>query len=148
MKYLICLVLFVSSINLKAQSPEYVDKIVEFFKISGSYESIESSIDYMISEYKGIYFNVPDEFWKEHLANYKQEYLKDFATRLAPIYHKYLTLEDIDYVIKFYSSETGKKFSKLTTKLVDESSKAGEEWGLHISEVIISELQKAGYSSE
>lgn len=146
MKFIFSLIIFIASVNLNAQSPEYVNKMVEFFKVSGSYESIETSIDYIITEYKGIYFNVPDEFWQKHLVQYRSEYLNDFANKLAPIYHKYLTLEDIDYVIKFYQSETGKKFSKLTAKLVDESSIAGEKWGEYISEVIISELQKAGYA--
>lgn len=146
MKYILLLVLFIASVNLNAQSPEYVNKMVEFFKVSGSYNDIESSVDYIITEYKGIYFNVPEEFWIKHLEQYKSEYLNDFANKLAPIYNKYLTLEDIDFVIKFYQSETGKKFSKLTAKLVDESSVAGEKWGEYISEVIVSELQKAGYS--
>ncbi len=145
MKKLLVLFCLLFAINLKSQSPEYLDKMIEFFKVSGSYEGVESSIYQIIEDYKSYYPDVPEEFWSEHIDLYKDEYLRNFAEKLAPVYSKYLTLEDIDNAIKFYNSETGKKFSQLTNKLMEESSVAGEQWGNFISETISSELTNEGY---
>lgn len=147
MKKFIFLILLFSS-SLYSQSPEYIAKMVEFFKVSGTYETIESSIYYIVEDYKGVYNDVPNEFWLKHIEENKDLYFKNFAEKLAPVYSKYLTLEDIDFVIKFYQTETGKKFASLSSKLMEESSKAGEEWGTFITETIMNDLQEDGYLEE
>lgn len=145
MKKAIFLIFFLFAVNLQSQSPEYINKMLEFFKVSGSYDGVESSIYQIIEEYKSYYADVPDEFWAEHIENFKDKYLRDFAEKLAPIYNKYLTLEDIDNAIKFYKSESGKKFSQLTNQLMEDSAVAGEAWGNFISETINNELYNEGY---
>lgn len=145
MKILISFIFLISVVNLKSQSPEYINKIEEFLILSGAIESVESSIDYIYDEYKKQLPSVPNSFWMEFNKKRRDDLKKMFVTKMAPVYYKYLTLEEIDFVIKFYKTEIGKKFAKLTNTLMEEGAKAGEEWGNYISEQINLELQKSGY---
>lgn len=145
MKSLLIGILFLFSISLYSQSPEYVAKIEEFLVVSGATESVETSIDYIISEYKNSLPNVPDSFWIELNRKKRENFKKEFVKKMAPVYYKHLSLEEIDFVIKFYNTEVGKKFAKLTNILMEEGAKAGEVWGNYISNQINLELESSGY---
>ena len=132
-------------INIFCQTPEYEKKIEEFLIVSGTMETVESSISLIIDDYKNAISDVPESFWEDIVKNKKDDFKKNFVKNLVPVYYKYLKIEEIDYVIKFYKSEIGKKYAGLTNTLMEEGAKAGESWGQYISEQISSELEKSGY---
>lgn len=132
-------------LNILSQTPEYEKKIEEFLVVSGTMETVESSIEFIIDDYKKVMTEVPESFWEEIVKNKKDDFKKNFIKNLVPVYYKYLKIDEIDFVIKFYKSEIGKKYASLTNTLMEEGAKAGESWGQYISEQITSELEKSGY---
>jgi hypothetical protein len=51
---------------------------------------------------------------------------------MYPIYHKYLTLEETNGLIRFYKTPLGRKTISVMPKMTQEGMKAGQEWGQSI----------------
>ena len=57
------------------------------------------------------------------------EHIQSFKETVIPIYDKYFTGEEIKEMIRFYSTDLGKKTIKVMPALVGESMAAGRKWG-------------------
>ncbi len=53
-----------------------------------------------------------------------------------PIYHKYLTLADLEELINFYNSPIGKKTIEVMPYINREAIAAGQEWGRELGPII------------
>ena len=53
-----------------------------------------------------------------------------------PIYHKYLTSEDISELIAFYQSDIGRKTISVMPDISREATMAGQEWGRSLGPII------------
>jgi hypothetical protein len=51
---------------------------------------------------------------------------------MYPIYHKYLTLEETNGLIRFYKTPLGRKAISVMPKMTQEGMIAGQEWGQSI----------------
>ena len=59
-------------INIFCQTPEYEKKIEEFLIVSGTMETVESSISFIIDDYKNAIADVPESFWEDIVKNKKR----------------------------------------------------------------------------
>ena len=99
----------------------------------------------MIIQYKELCPNVPHEYWNKLNENKNME---DLIKRVIPIYSKHLDEKEVDDLITFYKSPTGKKLIEKLPAVLDESMKEGENWGREIGKKITEELNKEnGYES-
>ena len=57
------------------------------------------------------------------------EHMDSFKATVIPIYDKYFTGEEIKEMIRFYSTDLGKKTIKVMPSLLGESMQAGRKWG-------------------
>ncbi len=75
----------------------------------------------------------------------KKESLLPF---MYPAYHKYLTLDEINGLIKFYKTPLGRKAISVMPKMTQEGIVAGQEWGKiiapKIQQRILNRLNKEG----
>jgi hypothetical protein len=55
---------------------------------------------------------------------------------IYPIYHKYLTLEEIKELVRFYKTPLGKKAISVMPKMTQEAMQAGQAWGQSLGPVI------------
>ena len=53
---------------------------------------------------------------------------------MYPIYHKYLTLEETNGLIRFYKTPLGRKAISVMPKMTQEGMKAGQAWGHSIGQ--------------
>jgi len=67
-----------------------------------------------------------DDFEKELLAAVDVD---ELMSLLIPIYDRHLSDEDLDGLLAFYRSPTGKRFTKALPLITAESRQVGEEWG-------------------
>lgn len=58
-----------------------------------------------------------------------------------PIYHKYLTSEEITQLIQFYQSPIGQKTMAILPVISTEAMQAGEEWGRSLGPEILKRVQ-------
>ena len=59
---------------------------------------------------------------------------EDLSEMLIPVYLKNLEEEDLDGLIKFYQSPSGKKFIAAQPAILQESMAIGQKWGTNLAE--------------
>ena len=82
-------------------------------------------------------------------SNYWQDYIddnssKDFVTRLVPIYQKHFTADEVDGMVKFYSSPLGQKVLTEMPLALAEANQAGQQWSHDHTQQMIAKLEQAG----
>ena len=89
--------------------------------------------------------NVPAEFWSEAEKEMMKTLVDDLVEMLAPIYHKRLTLSDLQEITKFYESPVGKKMAAAQPAIATESMAVGQQWGMKIATKVQESLKAKGY---
>ncbi len=97
------------------------------------------AIDGMITGMKRAMPGTPEEFWTAFRKKIKPEELVDM---LVPVYQRNLSDADIEELIRFYSSPTGKRFVEKQPVILNESMAAGRRWGEVLAQRAIEDLQK------
>lgn len=80
------------------------------------------------------------EFWSEFMSEIQPEGLVDL---LVPIYVRHLTPEDVEELIRFYSSPTGQRFLDRQPQIMQESMAAGERWGFEVATLAMKRIESA-----
>ena len=68
-----------------------------------------------------------EEFWGKINENMNPD---DITALMLPIYQKHLTAAEVKDINAFYSSDAGKKLTKVQPDLVKESIEVGKKWFL------------------
>jgi hypothetical protein len=71
----------------------------------------------------------------------------ELMNMLIRVYDKYLTEEDLDALIAFYSTDTGQKIIKFLPEITKESMNVGAEWGREVGAKLMEQLKAKGYST-
>lgn len=82
-------------------------------------------------------------------SNYWENYIdenssKDFIGRLVPIYQKHFTADEVDGMVRFYSSPLGQKVLTEMPLALAEANQAGQQWSHEHTQQMISKLEQAG----
>lgn len=96
----------------------------------------------MMNSFKKSHAKVNQEFWDDFR---KEINANDIQNIILPIYDKYYTEYDIDQLIQFYNSPTGKKMIQNMPLVMQESIAAGQNWGKEIAQKVYSRLKEKGY---
>ena len=148
MKNFLLSVFFVFGVGLttsSAQSEDYTATLKKMFTAAGTEASYKTVIVQMFDMFKRQYPAVSDTLWDELEADFLASSMDDLTAMLAPVYAKYLSIEDIQAIIDFYDSPAGKKFSTSTPLIIQESMQVGEAWGRKIGENFAKRMEERGY---
>lgn len=82
-------------------------------------------------------------------SNYWQGYIdenssKEFIGRLVPVYQKHFSAEEIDGMVKFYSSPLGQKVLTEMPAAMAEANQAGQQWSAEHRQQMLAKLEQAG----
>ncbi len=125
-----------------AQDNSKREKIKHLLELTGSGKLGMQVMDQMMSSFKNSYSTVKQEFWD----NFRKEInANDIENLILPVYDKYYTETDIDQLITFYNSPIGKKMINTMPLVMQESMKAGQNWGREIDEKVLARLKEKGY---
>jgi len=58
---------------------------------------------------------------------------ESLQTLIYPIYHKYLTLEETQALIRFYKTPLGRKSIEVMPKMTQEAMQVGQQWGRRLA---------------
>ncbi len=118
-------------------------RIRELMRITGAANLGIQVMTTMIGPMKHAMPKVPDEFWQRMISEAKVEDLVDME---VPIYASHFTLTEINQIIAFYSTPTGKKVIQEMPSVLQESMAAGQQWGRVVGERIVAQLEREGYT--
>jgi uncharacterized protein len=142
---LILLFAVTTSVAASAQSKTYPATLKKYLEASGSMTNFKSAVSSMMGSFRSMNNTVPDEVWKELEKEFLGTSLDDLVTMLTPVYEKHMTEGDLNDVIKFYNSPSGKKLAEKTPFIIDESMQAGQAWGQTVGEKVMTKLKEKGY---
>lgn len=82
-------------------------------------------------------------------SNYWQDFVdqagsNEFISRLVPIYQKHFTADEVDGMVKFYSSPLGQKVLTEMPAAMAEASEVGQHWSQEHGQEMIVKLEQAG----
>jgi len=117
-------------------------KVRQLLVLTGAGNLGVQVIDGLMGNMKQALPNVPAEFWTEFRKSVKPSEMIDLV---VPIYAKHLEESDIDELIRFYGSPTGKRFVAQQPLILQDSMLAGQKWGEALAERALDKLQKKGY---
>lgn len=124
----------------------YKQSLLYLFEISGNNEAYKMAINQMFSMFKEKYSDaVPIDFWNAFETEMMKTSMNDLIDMLAPIYAKYMDLNDLKNIITFYSTPTGKKYAENTPYIIQESMEVGAAWGQKLGEDFVKKMKEKGY---
>lgn len=141
----ITLLLFVSITVFGQVDKEYNETLKRMFVVSGSEKSYQAVIKQMFTMFKQQYSDVESDMWSDLENEFSKTSLNDLTKMLVPVYSKYMTLEDLKELIKFYETPVGKKFAKNTPLIMLESMQIGEQWGMKVGQDFEKKMKEKGY---
>lgn len=128
-----------------SQTDPYADKLKKMMSLAGTEANFQVAIKQMIQMFKGQKTNVPQEVWTEFEKEFSKNSLETLVELLIPVYKKHMTEDDLDKMIEFYQTPTGKKFAEKTPLIMQESMQVGQAWGAKIGEQFAARMREAGY---
>lgn len=128
------------------QTASFKKTCKKYFKVTGSEESFKLVIKNIMAMYKESESMsvVPAEAWDDMEKEMIKE-MDDLYEKIAIIYDKHFTEDELKEIIAFYESPIGKKMVKEMPELMKESMEVGRIWGEAIGEKIGDKLVKKGY---
>ena len=126
-------------------SNEYTAALQKMLEVSNGLDATQQVMTQLFAVFKSQFSEVPAEVWDRLQKEMSTSMEKDFVGMLAPIYQKYLTLEDMKAIITFYESPAGKKVAASQTGIATERIQVGQKWGEQIGLKVQEQLKKEGY---
>lgn len=122
-------------------------KITDLLSLMGTTQSMKTTYEYLINNYKNQYPSVSSEYWDRagKLVNYE-----DLIRRIIPVYTKNFSEKEIDDLLAFYQTSTGKTMIEKMPVILQESMSIGETWGRELSQALekdIADNKSKSYSS-
>lgn len=121
-------------------SKEKREQIEKMLRLTGMEKLMAQMKTQMIDNFRQKITDVPQDFWTKLEQRMDP---KELLEKIIPIYDKYYTVEDLKAVNAFYESPAGQKVLSTLPQVMQESMKAGQEWGEKIGKQIAAEAEKA-----
>lgn len=139
------LLVFLSLTSFSQEDKQYTKTLNKMFEVSGTEESYQVAIKQMFTIFKQQYPSLEVEIWTDLEKEFSKTSLNELTKMLVPVYSKYMTLEDLNELIKFYNTPTGKKYAKSTPLITQESMQVGKQWGMKIGQDFVEKMKHMGY---
>ena len=118
-------------------SPKLAD-IHRLMEITGAAALGAQVMQQLIPTFRQSMPNVPQKFWDDFS---KEADPNELVNRVALIYDKYLSHEEVKQIIKFYETPVGKKLVSVLPQVTQESMVVGQNWGRELGERVVKRLQ-------
>lgn len=143
-KIIVSILLITAGYCCQAQTnDEYTQTLKKMYDISGQSETFKVVIKQMMGAMKNQYPDLPSSFWSGLEKEFLSTSIDDLAGMLAPVYKKYLSVNDLQAIIAFYESPTGQKFAKSTPLITQESMEVGQKWGMKIGQEVAQKVMES-----
>lgn len=145
-KLLVSLVLFFAcAMVVQAQEDKaYEAAMTKMLEVSKSMDAMKQLAPQIIAITKQQVPNAPQEFWNE-LETAMVGMYDEIIKAMIPVYHKYLSLEDIQGIIKFYETPVGQKLADSNTKIAAEAMPIAQKIAMENMQKMMARAKEKGY---
>lgn len=116
--------------------------IKKLLELTGTTDIAKHVISQSIDQYRQLYPQVPDDQWGKVRGNVNENGLTE---RLAPLYDKHFTYDEIQGMLAFYETPLGKKLLSSMPDLTQSTDHVSRQWGKELANQIVDHLTKAGF---
>ena len=111
-------------------------KVRQCMELTGGKEQAEAAFDMMLGQFAQIPGLHPQfvEKFREKVTG------QDMVELNVPLWMRHLDEKDVDVLIDFYRSPTGKKFVRVQPAMQQEAMLAGQKWGQEMALQVMAEL--------
>jgi hypothetical protein len=138
---LIILITFFS-IQINAQTVD--GKIEKLLELDGTISNIEKIITQTIEYQKKNNFGISENYWEALEKKVTEKSLAELKLIVTPIYSKNYTEIEIDNLITFYNSETGKLIIEKQPIIIEELNLPLMQWSQNLGSYVIEEIENKG----
>ena len=133
--------LFAAAPSVSAQAPndEYKATLEKMLELSGSMASAKAMVPQMIAMLKQQSPSASTAFWDGFQKKWETKFGSKLAELYAPVYQKYLTLDDLKKIVAFYETPVG-KYADRTTAGHGDCHRTPERPGCTGKQMIISDF--------
>ena len=139
-----CLLLLCFAPALRAQTTPATTKAANIRKLlvlMDAGTTFETALETQVDLMKRTAKDIPPRFWDELV---KEIDANAFLELLVPIYDKHLSADDLEALIVFYQTPSGKRLISVLPLIMSESGAAGEKYGAQVAERVIKKMQAEG----
>lgn len=108
---------------------------------SGTVETIAAAMRANLPAQRQANPQIPAEFWTRFEARIAQD-MPQLLDSIAVLYAAKFTQQELNGLLTFYQSPTGRRLRTLQPSLITESSAIGQRWGMRIGAEIGAGLQR------
>lgn len=133
MKKLLLTLVVVLATQLTFAQDAFKKDVIKYLNLSGQRTTFEMFV-------KDLAVNVP----AEKQADFKKELavaIDDLMSKMADLYMKEFTHDDIKAAIAFCESPVGKKITSKSELLYTEGKEVGQEWGMSLQPLLMKYMQ-------
>ncbi|WP_400079867.1 DUF2059 domain-containing protein [Winogradskyella sp. R77965] len=134
--------LTIFTVQIYAQSLE--EKIINLLELDGTFNNIDDLIDETIEQQKKENIGVSDQYWEALKSKVSKKSLNELKEIVVPIYTQIYSESNIDNLITFYSSETGKLITEKQPIIIEKLSLGLMQWSQNLNSYVIEEIDKRG----
>ena len=132
-KLFITTTLLLSVMFASAQSADFKNDVLTYIKVSGTSANFGAFLE-----------PVMEQMPEDKRADFKKEFeatLPSLYDKMADVYMKHFTHDDVKKMIEFYNSPVGKKIQEKTPLLIKEQGPATQEWQMQLQGLLMKYLQ-------
>jgi len=134
--------LLLFAVQINAQTLD--KKIDNLLELDGTIRNIQNLINQTIDYQKQHYFGISDQYWETLENNVTKKSLSQLKTLVKPVYSKNYTESEIDELITFYSSQTGKLIIEKQPIILEQLNLPLRQWSQDLDNYIIEEIENRG----
>lgn len=123
---------------------KYEAAVAKMLEVSKTMDAMKQMAPQIIAMVKQQAPDAPQEFWND-LETTMVDMYSQIIKAMIPIYEKYLTLQDIEGVIKFYETPVGKKLAESNTKIATESMPIAQQIAMQTMQKLMESAKEKGY---
>ena len=112
--------------------------------MDGTISNIEKLITQTIEYQKQNNLGVTDNYWEALEKKVSKKSLDELKSIVAPIYSQNYTESEIDNLITFFNSETGKLLTKKQPIILNQLNLGLMQWSQNLSSYVIEEIENKG----
>lgn len=122
----------------KAGAAAKETKVRELLEATGAAQLGKQTMEQMMQAFEAMP-NLPEGFAAKFLEMAKPEQLVEM---IVPIYMKHIDTNDLDTLLAFFRTPTGKRWIQAQTPMMKDSMEAGQKWGQELAMKVMEELNK------
>ena len=143
MKYIVLTIAILLTSTAHAQNGHHDNKKVkQLLELINALEMTSQMYPQIVQTLKPVFPKVPDNIWKEFGKSLETE---KFEELMITLYIDSYTPDEVDAMIKFYSTPVGQSILIKTPGIFQKSMQVGMAWGQQQAGIIAQKLKDKGY---